>query len=159
MPGLDTFKESIEKSWKFADDAVDWSLDKLGISALGKFLIKIGQKITFGIFLGRISSRLWVVALKISLLYYVSVWLMGWVLYWVQPVISGALSLVPSVFGPVMGRFWQFVEATSGVLPWDDLGLVVKWLVLIKLFILTWHLTEFVISRTMKFLTFLTGGE
>ena len=109
--------------------------------------------------MAHILYRLWVTGLKLWMLVWVYTYVLDLLMYYVKPFVEGVVSLVPRNFmEPVFQGFWQFVNASSSWLPWDDIAVIAKWLILVKLFLLVFHLTMFITAKSLKLIEFVMGS-
>jgi len=100
---------------------------------------------------------LWIWGVRIGMFGLVYGWFTDLLQAKVGPLIIKAVGVVPSVYTEPIYRACQFADATDFLFPWEDLLAAIKWIILIKLFLLTWHLADWAVSKVMKLISFQAG--
>jgi ABC-type multidrug transport system permease subunit len=94
-------------------------------------------------------------ALKMALLLATYVIFTTYVLGKIEPVFQAAASYVPSSVA-VLARFFEFMQLTSATVPWELMGTLFKYIILLKMALLVWHLADWIFNQVRSWTGFVT---
>jgi hypothetical protein len=80
----------------------------------------------------------------------------GFILSKIEPVVSYAQSLVPGTVD-VLGRFFEFMQLTSTFVPWETMGTLFKYILIMKATLLLWHVADWIFNQVKSWTGFVTS--
>lgn len=111
------------------------------------------------LFTGPVGRVLWRAALMVWLFAFVYTFMTQWVIYRLHPIMVSGLNILPAAAQDAIQnafvRCYQVVLATQHFIPWEHGWTVCKWLIIIKLWLIAFHLCDWVFQKTRQILEFL----
>lgn len=117
-----------------------------------KLILLVLLKLVLVTIVAPILFFLFRLGVKLALLVVIYQFFTGWLIYRAYDVLQSALTLLPGPGHHGLTRFWQLVEATREIFPWDDFGLLCKWVVIILLWVTLWRYIEWVWHQSVGFI-------
>lgn len=114
-------------------------------------------KILSGVINAGAWTLLWMWGIRLGMFAMVYGWFSDLLIEKVSPLIFKLTNSVPSVYTEPIYRICQLADATEFLFPWEDLLVAIKWIVMIKLFLLTWHLIDWCVRKVLNLITFQAG--
>lgn len=71
------------------------------------------------------------------------------------PLQQTMFDLMPSFQHSAVAPLFELMRLTNAFVPWQDLGILAKWVFAFYFFVLMWHLLDYVIRLTYKFLAWI----
>lgn len=133
------------------------SFKRFSLAAAIKVFIGFGVWAILGLFFGPIVAKVWTAMVRIYLVYFTYRFWSDWLMFELRPILINALNMLPSPYLTVFDHIWEAIKATNTFLPWEETLVVIKWLILVRLFILSFHLVEYVWAKLREFIMFLTA--